>query len=1435
MSLSFPCTSYAAFDSEAYHAPQHSTTLAAAHALSASANLVWTHDSHAERVAFFGRALGCPPLSSMLRALRQQWITNCPIVTCAMLRKHHENPVATALGYLELQRQHSSQPRPPKPIAQPGPPTPPTTTDDIDLDSMLDDLSIHHDLTNTLLVTYIEVKKSTMSTDAVGDYPIVSSQGHTGFLVASLNGVAHMELMTGHSGAAHLAATTAALLFYTDQKKNVKRIMTDAETSDVVQQYYRDQNVDLQIANADMHRQLFAELKIKFGKRHFISTRASLDTRYPDNEWHRWVEHVELCLQILHPCTDDHTKSGYMWLYGKPFDWDRYPLAPPATMVVAFTSRDHRDSWDDHGWVGWYMGPDLDHYRGFRVWNPSTNAYSTVGTVAWFPQHVKMPGFYTHQKVLTLLSDVVTELRRSHLATPEATANVQQLSMALENIKDMYATPDLQPAVPAVHPSLPQAIEDAQTAYDMLQRVRPAGIEYNAFHPLKAPRAPRTATEAKQEKQARALATKAAKMDRQAKALQHLRLEVQLQQQQAAVLLLQPPPLPVVEAEPPPVVQAPAPVSAAPPKQPRRRTTTATNPPPAPTTRLVQPKRHDAKPPQSVAINNPRLSPHRTRQATKPRDVAVHSVAVPMPPISNLDRGNHSDDDMPAMIGDDDSDSDSDDDTGDNHPLVLQPSRPRTVTTPQHTMPTSITPAFYTPLAQPEQRVSSPEQRVSTSPAAHSSSYSWPPPKTPGAHGHASQLRKTQHQYNRLAQPGTIPDAPYAPFSPDDHEAQWAQTCAGFRKAKKPQYSSVATIAVCAVTAGLIHHALPLVPDQPSINLAMLSASELAEIHAITIAMMDEARSEDKASRTTSYPHYPTAEVHAVARAAVHAVALNLTPTGKPLTWNSAQKGPNKDEWHQSDINEFHKQLRDRGVLSPVHFHDIPADRVKDITGYIKAVREKQPVDGDVSRRVRGTADGRFVHYPGATAAKTAEMAAVKILLQSVVSDGAKWMSLDLTDFYIMHDLERKEYVRIRLSEIPPEIMDEYDLHQYVHHGCVIFQVNKALFGLPQAGLISQQQLEVRLAAAGYVQCKHTPCVFRHVSNGVTFALVVDDFGVKYTDTAGAQHLIDTLRAIYDVKVDWTGSKFLGFTIHFDDARTQVVLSLPGYIAKVLQRFGVPTVKAYSPAIYVRPDFHQPDLVMPNTAPALTPPERTRLQEIVGVLLYYARAVDCSILPALSALASEQATPTEQLWPAVNRLLAYVATYPDNKLVLTACDMILHSQSDASYLTRSHARSVVGGYHFLGDVNEPTRTNGAILAVCSIIPVVVGSAAEAEYAGVFVNGQEAFHLRNILSDMGYPQPPTTIFCDNKCAVGLANDSVKEKRSKAIDMRWHWIRDRIRQQQFNVVWRCGANNLADFFTKPLSVQDHLSILPLLVSTARAIFGLRRAKKRDTFLA
>ena len=164
-------------------------------------------------------------------------------------------------------------------------------------------------------------------------------------------------------------------------------------------------------------------------------------------------------------------------------------------------------------------------------------------------------------------------------------------------------------------------------------------------------------------------------------------------------------------------------------------------------------------------------------------------------------------------------------------------------------------------------------------------------------------------------------------------------------------------------------------------------------------------------------------------------------------------------------------------------------------------------------------------------------------------------------------------------------------------------------------------------------------------------------------------------------------------------------------------------------------------------------------------------------------------------------------------------DMVLHVQSDASYLSRPNARSVAGGIFYMGQSNTPELINGSILTLSTLIPAVVASAAEAEYAALFLVGQETANLRYILADLGYPQQPTLILCDNACAVGLANNTVKQRRSKSIDMRFHWIRDRISQNQFIVTWRQGALNLADFFTKTLPVNVHKSLMHLLVTIPR----------------
>ena len=192
--------------------------------------------------------------------------------------------------------------------------------------------------------------------------------------------------------------------------------------------------------------------------------------------------------------------------------------------------------------------------------------------------------------------------------------------------------------------------------------------------------------------------------------------------------------------------------------------------------------------------------------------------------------------------------------------------------------------------------------------------------------------------------------------------------------------------------------------------------------------------------------------------------------------------------------------------------------------------------------------------------------------------------------------------------------------------------------------------------------------------------------------------------------------------------------------------------------------------------------DKKLLQSVVGTLLYYSRAVDPSICTAVHQLGSIQAQPTENDMANMHRLLQYVSTHHNNGIRYYASLMILQLMSDASYLCRPKARSVCGGFSYLGPSNA---INGPISCGSWMIDCVCASVAEAEIAGGFPIAQAATHHRRILSDRGYPQPPTLLRMDNTVELGLASGQMNAKRSKSMDMRFFWLVDRVASN--NSMW------------------------------------------------
>ena len=297
----------------------------------------------------------------------------------------------------------------------------------------------------------------------------------------------------------------------------------------------------------------------------------------------------------------------------------------------------------------------------------------------------------------------------------------------------------------------------------------------------------------------------------------------------------------------------------------------------------------------------------------------------------------------------------------------------------------------------------------------------------------------------------------------------------------------------------------------------------------------------------------------------MRALAVMDKKSGRMLNYRQLLRHPSyRGEWSLSSANEFGRLANGVGgrIKNPtntirfIRKEDVPHSRRKDVT-YGQFVCTVRPEKAEPNR-TRFTVGGDRINYPGEVATPTADMLVFKLLLNSVVSTpGARFMTIDISNFYLMTPLKRPEYIRLRLTDVPEEIIIEYGLRKLAtNDGYIYIVANRGMYGLPQAGLLANELLEKRLNKNGYVQSRLVPGLWQHKWRPIQFSLVVDDFGVKYVGREHADHLLSVLKEHYKVTTDWTGSRYIGIHLDWDYVRRRVHLSMPGYVAKALKQFG---------------------------------------------------------------------------------------------------------------------------------------------------------------------------------------------------------------------------------------------------------------------------------------
>jgi hypothetical protein len=552
--------------------------------------------------------------------------------------------------------------------------------------------------------------------------------------------------------------------------------------------------------------------------------------------------------------------------------------------------------------------------------------------------------------------------------------------------------------------------------------------------------------------------------------------------------------------------------------------------------------------------------------------------------------------------------------------------------------------------------------------------------------------------------------------------------------------------------------------------------------------------------------------------------------TGRAENIDSLLTGPDHSIWLKSLSNEWgrctqglskNRAPSDHVVGNRTMFfirpHEVPTGRKVTYANFVCTMRpgKAEPY------RIRMTVGGDRLDAYQDVRSPAVGIIDTKLHLNSTISDakhGARYCTADLKDFFLVSDMKVYQYMRIHRKYVTQEIMDEYDLkdEHFDSKGYVYMEIRKGMYGLKEASILAYEQLKEHLAPHGYAPARFTPGLWCHKTKRTTFTLAVDDFGIKYFTKADADHLFAAIESKYVLTKDWTGTNYLGLTLQWNYAAGYVDVSMPHYVPKALAKFQHPKPKLpqHSPHLWTTPVYGQKiQLANHDTTPLLGKLGVQRVQSVSGTFLYYARAVDPTIIVALNEISNNQAKPTILTGKACDMLLDYLATHPDATIRYYASDMILCIIADAAYLVLPNARSRCAGMYFLTDkpTSDPPdpKPNGAVHVLCKTLRGVPASAAEAETGGLFLNGQEAVPIITALEEMGHKQPitGTPIETDNSTAHDILKAQVRMKRSKAFDMRYHWLKDRIAQSQFNLYWAPGKDNKADYYTKHFPPSHH----------------------------
>lgn len=496
------------------------------------------------------------------------------------------------------------------------------------------------------------------------------------------------------------------------------------------------------------------------------------------------------------------------------------------------------------------------------------------------------------------------------------------------------------------------------------------------------------------------------------------------------------------------------------------------------------------------------------------------------------------------------------------------------------------------------------------------------------------------------------------------------------------------------------------------------------------------------------------------------------------IVFSEALEGPEREQWKRAMADELQS------------FEDSDAWELVDNPGDVTIVRcrwvfnKKFDVDNNVRFRARLVAKG-FSQKPGIdytdTFSPVVRHSTLRLLFALSVKMNMSIDHLDVTTAFLNGFLKETIYM-----SLPEGFVNK--------SGGKVLKLKRAIYGLKQSSLAWYDRVKDLLCKLDFKNSLYEPCLFTKTKGEVKIivALYVDDFLIFSNCPVESKKLKDTLGSEFKLKDLGPVRQYLGMRINV--SKNVITVDQQQYIDQLLTRFNMLDCKMHKTPIECKLNLEKPDKCVPDVP----------YQKLIGSLMYLAVLTRPDISYSVSYLSQFNSCYDNTHWHYAKRILKYLQCTKTYCLKYFKDGSKLEGFVDSDWASDAIDRKSYTGFCF--------TMSGSVISWQSRKQTSVSlSSTEAEYTALSEAAREGVYLRNLLHEITGNLSVIQIYCDNQSALKLSLSNQSHNRSKHIDVRFHYVRDVVKNKYIKVMYLCSEEMPADLLTKGLCTIKHYKFM------------------------